>query len=115
MDSHITHPLSLIVFFMLLLPGLSSQNIDLNSAKNKLNEAASGVPITSEDNIIEENIEDVFEEAGLILDSTSFRETISNGWTFVKFYAPWCPHCVQMAPEWNELSEHFLNEPLEGS
>lgn len=30
--------------------------------------------------------------------------------TFVKFYAPWCGYCKEMAGDYNRLAEHFQDD-----
>jgi thiol-disulfide isomerase/thioredoxin len=54
-------------------------------------------------------------EAVVKLQGANFAEVTSGpGNTFVKFYAPWCGHCEEMAPEWEELAEHFQQTPIPG-
>lgn len=37
------------------------------------------------------------------------KDTVSKGGTFVKFYAPWCPHCKAMAQAFAELAPSLKN------
>jgi len=40
------------------------------------------------------------------LTDKNFKEFIENNEkVLVKFYAPWCPHCVEMAPEYEAASD----------
>lgn len=57
---------------------------------------------------VEENKpEEELDEAGKILslNHENFKEGISEGLFFVKFFAPWCGHCKRLAPIWNELNK----------
>ena len=42
------------------------------------------------------------------LSSATFDDVVKDPSkdVFVKFYAPWCGHCVRMQPAWEELSKN---------
>lgn len=43
------------------------------------------------------------------LTAESFQKLVTNSqepW-FIKFYAPWCPHCQHLAPTWSQLAREM--------
>jgi thiol-disulfide isomerase/thioredoxin len=40
----------------------------------------------------------------VICTDATFAQTATGNW-FIKFYAPWCGHCKNMAAAWDELAD----------
>ena len=47
-----------------------------------------------------------------ILTNINFDANIKEGFTFVKFFAPWCGHCKIMAEDWVKLEKHFAQKEI---
>lgn len=42
----------------------------------------------------------------IILNDKNFAQAVEEfPKLFVKFYAPWCPHCKTLAPKWEQLAK----------
>ena len=58
--------------------------------------------------------EEIVRKPVMVLNEGNFESVTSRGYTFVKFYAPWCGHCQMMEPDWEEVGEYVTNNPIHG-
>jgi len=66
-----------------------------------------GVKVEEEKKEEEKKPEGVKLENIIDLTSDSFPEHIKTGFRFIKFYAPWCPHCQNLERTWDTLAFDF--------
>ena len=52
----------------------------------------------------------------VVLNRDNYRDVIFDNTkdVFVKFYASWCPHCIHMQPDWEDLATEINNRPATG-
>jgi protein disulfide-isomerase-like protein len=75
-------------------------------------------PVKSDSDYVPEDIHRLHEdgEHAVPLKSTEIDEWLSSHkFTFVNYYAPWCSHCVKLAPAYEALAEKIQVEELDVS
>ena len=86
--------------------GNAAGSEELGSDKSK--GKASSLPTRPLKSIVTPNVRG----SSVDLSQESFQKLVTNTqdpW-FVKFYAPWCPHCQDLAPKWLQMAKELRGE-----
>ncbi|XP_055587019.1 thioredoxin domain-containing protein 5 homolog [Uranotaenia lowii] len=76
--------------------------------KAYVSKMAGGLKLEEEAEKVAEGAEKDNTSVVVQLSQPDFQHAIEKGVTFIKFYAPWCGHCMRMAPTWEQLAEKFV-------
>jgi thioredoxin-like negative regulator of GroEL len=51
-------------------------------------------------------------DSSVALTRDNFENVTLDKTVFVKFFAPWCSHCAELQPEWEQLAVEFQNHDV---
>ena len=49
------------------------------------------------------------DSASVVLTRANFEDMTRGKTVFIKFFAPWCGHCQELAPAWEQMANEWIN------
>jgi len=74
----------------------------MGQAEPEAAEEAPAAVVASEDAEVKDGL--------TVLTEASFKKAVGTGDAFIKFYAPWCGHCIKLVPTWDSLAKEFESD-----
>ncbi len=64
-----------------------------------------GNQFSAGDNVVETRAQIGLDESEHLTTDSFHSSIAANKWSFIDFYAPWCIHCVRLAPTWEAFAK----------